>query len=97
MTMPSQEPAGALDLLLDLEIPIQVRFGKTEMLLGDALALENGSVVEFNRTPQEPAEILVNGRVVAWGTVIAIQGSYGVQITEVAGLPEAPKEREENG
>ncbi len=95
--MPSQEPAGALDLLLDLEIPIQVRFGKTEMVLGDALALQDGSVVEFHRTPEEPAEILVNGRVVAWGTVIAIQGNYGVRITEVAGLPETPKEREENG
>jgi flagellar motor switch protein FliN len=95
--MPSQEPAGALDLLLDLEIPIQVRFGKTEMVLGDALALQDGSVVEFHKTPEEPAEILVNGRVVAWGTVIAIQGNYGVRITEVAGLPETPKEREENG
>ena len=95
--MPSQEPAGALDLLLDLEIPIQVRFGKAEMVLGDALALQDGSVVEFHRTPEEPAEILVNGRVVAWGTVIAIQGNYGVRITEVAALPETPKEKEENG
>jgi flagellar motor switch protein FliN len=97
LTTPSHEPAGPLDLLQDLEIPIQVRFGKTEMVLGDVLALEDGSVVEFHRPPEEPAEVLVNGRVVAWGTVIAIQGNYGVRITEVAASPETPKEGEEKG
>lgn len=81
---------------MDMEIPLQVRFGKTEMVLRDVLALENGSVVEFHRPPEEPVEVLVNGRVVARGTVIAIQGNYGVEITEVAGLPEAPKEGGEN-
>jgi flagellar motor switch protein FliN/FliY len=97
LTTPSNQPAGALDLLLDMEIPIQVRFGKTEMVLGDALTLGDGSVVEFHRLPEEPAEVLVNGRVVARGTVVAIQGNYGLQITEVTGLPETPKEGEENG
>jgi flagellar motor switch protein FliN/FliY len=97
LTTPSQSPAGALDLLMDMEIPIQVRFGKTEMVLRDVLALEDGSVVEFHRPLEQPVEVLVNGRVVARGTVIAIQGNYGVRITEVAGAPEVPKEGEENG
>jgi flagellar motor switch protein FliN len=95
LTTPSEQPAGALDLLMDMEIPIQVRFGKTVMLLRDVLALEDGSVVEFHRPPEEPVEILVNGRVVAWGIVVAIQGNYGVRITEVA-APETPPEGEEN-
>ena len=97
MTMPSAGPAGALDLLMDIEIPIQVRFGKTEMLLGDVLTLENGSVVEFQQTPEDPVEIVVNGRVVAKGTIVAIQGNYGVRITEVASSPANPKEGENNG
>jgi len=96
VTMPSSGPAGALDLLMDMEIPIQVRFGRTEMVLGDVLALENGAVVEFHRMPDEPVDILVNGRVVARGSIIAIQGNYGVRITEVANAPQGPKEGEEN-
>lgn len=94
---PSQEPAGALDLLMDMEIPIQVRFGKTVMVLRDVLAIEEGSVVEFHRPPEEPVEILVNGRVVAWGMLIALEGNYGVRIAEVAAPQEATKEGEENG
>lgn len=94
---PPHEPAGALELLMDLEIPVQVRFGKTEMVLRDVLALGDGSVIEFHRPPEEPVEVLVNGRVVARGTVVAIQGNYGVRITEVTGSPETPKEGGENG
>ena len=93
----SQEPTAALDLLLDMEIPIQVRFGKTEMLLREVLALEDGSVVEFHRPHEEPVEILVNGRVVARGTVVAIQGNYGVRISEVPAPAEGVKEGEEDG
>jgi len=94
---PSQEPAGALDLLMDMEIPIQVRFGKTAMVLRDVLAIEEGSVVEFHRPAEEPVEILVNGRVVAWGTLIALECNYGVRIAEVAAPQEGAKEGDENG
>jgi flagellar motor switch protein FliN/FliY len=90
------EPAGALDLLMDMEIPLQVRFGKTVMVLGDVLAIEEGSVVEFHRPPEEPVEILVNGRVVAWGTLIEVEGNYGVRIAEVAAPQETAKQGEEN-
>ena len=96
MTTPSTGPAGALDLLMDIEIPIQIRFGKTEMVLGDVLTLENGSVVEFQQTPEDPVEIVVNSRVVARGIIVAIQGNYGVRITEVANSPASPKEGENN-
>ena len=96
MTLPESEPAGALDLLMDMEIPVQVRFGRTEMVLRDLLALENGSVVEFPRTPEEPVDILVNGRVVAKGAIVAIQGNYGVRITEVSNSPAQLNEGEEN-
>jgi len=83
-------------MLMDLEIPVQVRFGKTMMLLRDVLALEDGSVVEFHRPPEEPVDILVNGRVVARGAIIAIQGNYGVRIMEVTGAPEIPQQGGEN-
>jgi flagellar motor switch protein FliN len=96
VTLPSSAPAGALDLLMDMEIPIQVRFGRTEMLLRDVLALGDDSMVEFPRMPEEPVEILVNGRVVAKGVIVAIQGNYGVRVTEVANPPESVKEGEEN-
>ena len=85
--------AGALDLLMDMEMPVLVRFGSTRMLLRDLLALNAGSVVEFRRTPEDPVELLVNGRVVARGMVVVVQGNYGVRITEIV----TPREAVVNG
>ena len=93
-----------LDVLLDIELPLTVRFGGTEMTFGEILSLDAGSVVEFDRAPEEPVELLVNGRVVARGEIVTVQGNYGVKITEIAsrrdrlnsGAGEKPETTEEN-
>ena len=65
-------------------MPVVVRFGSTSMPVRDVLDLGPGAMVEFRRSPEEPVEILVNGRVVARGTVVVVQGNYGVRIIEIA-------------
>jgi flagellar motor switch protein FliN/FliY len=80
----SEIPGSNLDLLLDVVLEATLRFGQREMLLRDILELHPGSVVELNRRIQEPAELLVAGRVIAHGEVVIVDGSYGLRITEVA-------------
>jgi flagellar motor switch protein FliN len=77
-------PADAkLDVLLDIELPVMLRFGRTQMLLGDVMALGTGSVIEFDRAVADPVEVLVNGRVVARGEAVMVQGNYGVRVSEI--------------
>ena len=97
MNSPSCEAAGTLDLLMDVEMPVSVRFGSTSVLLRDIVAWSEGSLVEFHRSPDEPADIVVNGRVVARGAVVVVQGHYGVRITEIAGPRENMLDIGENG
>ena len=78
--------AGTMDLLMDMELPVMVRFGSTRMPLRDLLKLTAGSVIEFNRSPEDAIEVLVNGRVVARGAAIVVEGNYGVRISEIAAL-----------
>jgi len=73
-----------LDVLLDIELPVTVRFGSAQMTFGDVMGLNTGSLVEFDRAPEEPVEVLVNGRVVARGELVMVQGNYGVRIGEIA-------------
>jgi flagellar motor switch protein FliN len=80
---------GTMDLLMDMELPVMVRFGSTRMLLRDLLKLTAGSIVEFNRAPENPVEVLVNGRIVARGSAIVVEGNYGVLISEIAPAREA--------
>jgi flagellar motor switch protein FliN/FliY len=59
-------PAGpaptlkALDVLLDVELPVSVSFGRAEIALKDVLKLTTGSILELDRTIAEPVEIIVN-------------------------------------
>jgi len=80
---------GTMDLVMDMELPMMVRFGSTGMLLRDLLKLTAGSVIEFNRSPENPIEILVNRRIVARGSAIVVEGNYGVRISEIAPTREA--------
>ena len=87
--MTATQNADAIGMLMDMEMPLLVRFGSTRMLLRDVLALGAGSVVEFRRSPDEPVDLLVNGRVVARATVVVVHGNYGVRITEIANQRDA--------
>jgi flagellar motor switch protein FliN len=81
---PAKETANAnLDLLLDIELEVTIRFGQREMLLRDVLELRSGSVIELERHVEEPAELLVAGRPVARGEVVVVEGNYGLRITEI--------------
>jgi flagellar motor switch protein FliN len=73
-----------MDVLLDIELPVTVRLGSAQMTFGEVMGLTAGSLVEFGRTPEEPVDVLVNGRLVARGEMVMVQGNYGVRITEIS-------------
>ncbi|MGH9377262.1 MAG: FliM/FliN family flagellar motor switch protein [Terriglobia bacterium] len=77
-----------LDLLMDVELEVTLRFGQREMLLGDILKLAAGSVVELDQEVQDPVELLVGSKVIAWGEVVTVDGSYGLRITGLASREE---------
>ena len=78
--------ASNLDLLLDVELEATIRFGRHEMLLRDIFGLMPGAVVELDQMVNEPAELLVAGRLIARGEVVVVDGNFGLQVTEVASV-----------
>jgi flagellar motor switch protein FliN len=72
-----------IDLILDVELPISVLFGHSEMLLKDVLKLGAGSVIELNKSVNDPVTVLVNHKPIAKGEVVMVDGNYGVRIIEV--------------
>ena len=74
-----------LDAVLDVDLPLIVRFGRTVMPLRNVAELSPGSVVDMGRTPDEPVELLVGDRLIARGEVVIVGGNYGVRITELTG------------
>jgi len=73
-----------MDLLLDLNLPISISFGKAHLPIKEVLQLTTGSIVELNRGVNEQVEVLVNERLIARGEVVVVDGNYGVRIQEIA-------------
>jgi flagellar motor switch protein FliN/FliY len=71
------------DLLLDVELPVSVSFGRAQVQLKDVLKLTTGSIVELNRSISEPVEVIVNNCVIARGEVVVVEGNFGVRVHQV--------------
>jgi flagellar motor switch protein FliN len=81
--VPVMVGSKTLDLLLDVELPVSVSFGRAKLPLKDVIKLTTGSIVELNRTVTEPVEIIVNNCVIARGEVVVIEGNYGIKISQI--------------
>jgi flagellar motor switch protein FliN/FliY len=72
-----------IGLILDVKLPLRVRIGSKRMLLKDVLSMDIGSVIELDQLANDPLEILVDDKVVAYGEVVIVDGNFGVQITHI--------------
>jgi flagellar motor switch protein FliN len=70
-------------LVLDIELPLVVRFGRTAMSIKALSDLGPGSIVDMGRSPDDPVDILVSDRVIARGEVVVVGGNYGVRVTDL--------------
>jgi flagellar motor switch protein FliN len=77
------EGARNLDLLLDVEIPIAVEVGRTQLSLEEVINLVPGSVVALDKKAEEPVDLRVNGKLVARGEVVLVDDTYGLRITQI--------------
>ena len=76
------EPVN-LDLVMNVELNVTLRFGQRHLTLREVLDLTSGSVVELDRQVDEPVELLLNGEVIAKGEAVVIDGNYGLRVSEV--------------
>ena len=89
------EPAGAeLERLYDVPVELAVEIGRTKMTIRETLGLGPGSIVTLDRMAGEPVDLLVNGKPIARGEVVVIDGEFGLRVTEVVvRAPFAPAPR----
>ncbi len=83
--LPSTLPAPSSNYrrLMDVGLDVKLRFGTRRMLLRDVLALSAGVVVELDNALHSPVDLLLDGRLIAQGEVVIVDGKYGLRITDV--------------
>ncbi|MCW4385723.1 flagellar motor switch protein FliN [Salinibacterium sp. SYSU T00001] len=79
----SDEVVGKLGRINNVEMALTVEIGRTRMSVRDVLGLEPGAVIELDRSAGSPADILLNGRLIAHGEIVVIDQDYAVRITTI--------------
>jgi len=77
-----------MDLLLDVELPVSVSFGRAQLPLKDVIKLTTGSIIELNRSISEPVDVIVNNCVIARREIVVVEGNFGVRIQRVVSRQE---------
>ena len=81
----SSSAAGhrGIEMLHGVDMEVTVELGRTRMTVRDLLALSPGAVLELDRAAGSPADLLVNGRLIARGEVVVVDEDFGLRVTEL--------------
>jgi flagellar motor switch protein FliN/FliY len=80
-SVPTQR--AGLRALYDVEMTLTAEIGRTRLPMRHVLDLAPGAVLELDRQAGSPADVMVNGRLVARGEVVVVDEDYAVRITEI--------------
>lgn len=72
-----------LKLVMDVELNVSLRFGQCQLPLREVLELASGSVIELDRMVDEPVDLLLDGKLIARGEAVIVDGNYGLRVTEI--------------
>ncbi|HTT03825.1 MAG TPA: flagellar motor switch protein FliN [Steroidobacteraceae bacterium] len=78
-----------LDVVLDIPVTLSMEVGRTRISIRNLLQLNQGSVIELERSVSEPLDIFVNGTLIAHGEVVVVNEKFGIRLTDVV----SPAER----
>ena len=77
-----------MELLMDVPMDVSVRLGHVRMQIRDLIKLSKGALIELEKEADDPLEIHVNDRLLAYGEVVMIKDKLGVRITDIVSLQE---------
>ena len=86
--MPDEEPGKenlreTADLLADVPVVVHVELGRLEMKADRVVALHTGQILRLHRGPGDPVDLVVNGKLIAEGELVQVDGQVGVRVMKI--------------
>jgi len=69
--------------LLDIPLKITIHLGQRQMRVREILQLKPNSIVELSKSAGENIDVIVNGKTVAYGEVLEMEGNAGIRLTDL--------------
>lgn len=87
--LPQGDVSSKLSRISNVNMDLTVTIGRTTMPVRDVLSLEPGAIVELDRSAGAPADILLNGRLIAFGEIVVVDQDYAVRVTKILDTQDA--------
>lgn len=87
--IPAQQGKGAailsssMDAIEHVKIRLAVQVGEATITIGELNTMKEEHVIKLESLADAPVDILLEGRVVARGQLVAVDDNFGVRITEL--------------
>lgn len=72
-----------MGLAPDIPVQVVVVMGKKAVTVKDLLGLRMGQVIDMEKMPTEPVDIVAQGKVIAKGELVEVDGKLGVRILKI--------------
>ena len=66
--------------LMRIRVPLQVKLASQRKSIQEIVELGPGSIIKFEKTCDEPLEVLIGDRTIAHGEVVKVGDKFGVRI-----------------
>lgn len=81
------QSAPDLSSVRAVNVTATVEVGRRQLRLSDALQIAPGAIIQLNREIDSPLDLLINGKLVARGEIVAVDNDFGIRIVEVVDDP----------
>jgi flagellar motor switch protein FliN len=80
---PKARQAAVADAARNATVALRIELGQANLHPDELAGVRHGSVVPLNRLAGDLVDVFADGRLVARGEVVVVEGNFGVRITEL--------------
>ena len=82
-TQPAKPASPELARILRIRVPVIVRLAERRMTLSSVRKLSCGGIIEFDRSVDQPLDLLIRNRLVGRGIAVKVGENFGLRVLEV--------------
>ncbi len=77
-----------LERILQVEVPLIVQLAERHMTMNEVLALNVGSIIEFEKRFDAELELFANNRQIGLGNAVIVSENFGLRVTRIGTIYE---------
>ncbi len=72
--------------ILKLQVPVIVRLAEKVMKVSEILDMNPGMIIEFDKTVDEPLDLMINNKCIGQGQTVKVGENFGLRVTKIIPL-----------